>query len=232
MTVNFRFPEIWFDEKAERRRTDFNLALQTLKHAAPGAQAAAAPVKRVQDLSRQQFPAAMHLVGLWEIEGDYAAKDPADGLALIRKAAANNYGPALYEVAIRQIEGRDLPQDVAKGLETMRQASVLGSVQAQFHLGNRYETGSGVPRELDRARRYFRLCAAQGIPLCQYRLGYLMLSDPGRPERDTVQAVAWLQLAAEQGVAEAKDLAAREAAALTPQQTTWVTALKDRLAHK
>jgi TonB family protein len=232
VTINFRFPEIWFDEKAERRRTDFNLALRTLKHAAPGAEAAAAPAKTMQELSRQQFPPAMHLIGLWEIAGDYVAKDPADGLALVQKAAAKNYGPALYEVAARQIEGRDLPKDVEKGLESMRQASILGSVQAQFHLGNRYETGSGVPREPDRARRYFRLCAAQGVPLCQYRLGHLLLDDPGRPERDTVQAVAWLQLAAEQGIPEAKKLAEREGATLTPQQTTWVATLKAQLPQK
>jgi hypothetical protein len=63
----------------------------------------------------------MHLVGIWETTGEHLAKNPDDGLALIRKPASKNYGPALYEIAIRQIEGRDLPKDIEKGLETMRQ---------------------------------------------------------------------------------------------------------------
>jgi TonB family protein len=229
--VNFRFPELWFDEKAERQRTSFNVALQTLKRADASAKAVDRTVKSMQDLSRQRFPPAMYMVGVWEITGDHLAKDPGDGLALIQKAAAKNYGPALYEIAIRQIEGRDLTKDAENGLEMMRQASVLGSPQAQFYLGNRYETGSGVPGELDRARRYFRLCAAQGVPICQYRLGSVLLDAPGRPERDHVQAVAWFQLASE-GLPEAREIASREWANLTPAQRNWVTILKAQLVRK
>lgn len=230
--VNFRFPELWFDEKAERQRTSFNIALQTLKRTDAGAKAIDRTVKSMQDLSRQHFPPAMYMVGVWELIGDHVVKDPGDGLALIQRAAAKNYGPALYEIAIRQIEGRDFPKDAEKGLEMMRQASVLGSPEAQFYLGNRYETGSGVPPEFDRARRYFRLCAAQGVPLCQYRLGSLLLNAPDRPERDYVQAVAWFQLAGEQGIKEARDIASRESAKLTPAQASWVAALKAQLVRK
>jgi TonB family protein len=230
--VSFRFPQLWFDEKAERQRTSFNVALQTLNRTDASPQAIDRTVKSMQDLSRQRFPPAMYLVGVWETTGDHAAKDPDDGLALIQKAAAKNYGPALYEIAIRQIEGRDLPKDTEKGLDTMRHASLLGSPQAQFYLGERYETGSGVPRELDRARRYFRLCAARGVPLCQYRLGRLLLNAPDRPERDYVEAVAWFQLAGEQGILDATDNAAKEAVNLTPAQTTWVSALKAQLVRK
>ena len=163
--VSFRFPQLWFDEKAEHQRSSFNVALQTLQ--GHDAKAMDRAVKSVQDLSKQRFSAAMYMVGLWEISGDHVDKDPTDGLAMIQKAAAKNYGPALYEVAVRQIEGRDLPTDVTKGLEGMRQAAMLGSPQAQFYLGNRYEKGSGVPQEVDRARRYFRLCATKGLPLCE-----------------------------------------------------------------
>jgi Gram-negative bacterial TonB protein C-terminal len=108
--VNFRFPQIWFDEKVERQRTSFNEALQTFRRADPGAKVLDRAVKSMEDLSRQKFPPAMHLVGIWEITGEHVTQDAADGLALIQKAAAKNYGPAMYEIAIRQIEGRDLPQ--------------------------------------------------------------------------------------------------------------------------
>ena len=46
--------------------------------------------------------------------------------------------------------------------------------------------------------------------MCQYRLGRLLLDAPDRPERDYVQAVALLQLAGEQGLQDAKNIASRE----------------------
>jgi TPR repeat protein len=189
-------------------------------------------MKAIQDLSKQRFPPAMYLAGLWETTGEHIPENLADGLTLIQKAAAKNYGPALYEIAIRQIDGRDLPKDAEKGLEMMRQASVLGSPLAQLYLGDKYETGSGVPRELDRARRYFRLCAAHGVPMCQYRLGRLLFDAPDRPERDYVQAVAWFQLAGEQDMPQAKDIALREAAKMTPAQMGWMASLKAQLVRK
>lgn len=188
--VNFRFPALWFDEKAEGRRTKFNESLGSLRRTGATAKDMDRAVQTIQDLSRQHFPPAMYLAGYWMTKGEYVPKDPVAGLALIEKAADKNHGPALYELAIRYIEGRDLPCDPAKGLEMMRQASLLGSGSAQFDLGNRYEKGDGVPVELDRARRSFRLCAARGMAACQYRLGSLLLNKPDRLERDYVQAVA------------------------------------------
>jgi TPR repeat protein len=68
--------------------------------------------------------------------------------------------------------------------------------------------------------------------MCQYRLAGLLLDQADRPERDYVQAVAWLQLAAEHGLAEASEIASREAAKLTPTQTAWMTTLKAQLIRK
>jgi len=157
--VNFRFPTIWFDEKAEHQRTAFNLALKGLKQEGKPKDRA---IESMQDLCKHKLPAAMHMVGMWQITGQNLAKDPAGGLALVEKAAEKDYGPALYEVAIREIEGRDLPADAEKGMETMRQAAVLGSIQAQLYLGLRYEKGQSVPADAEHARRYFRLCASKG----------------------------------------------------------------------
>jgi TonB family protein len=230
--VNFRFPALWFNEKAEHRRTSFNVGLQTLKRSDASAVAIDRAVKSMQDLCRQKFPPAMYLVGSWEITGLHVARDPQDGLALIQKAAAKNYGPALYETGLRRIEGLDTSKDIETGLEEMREAATLGSTQAQYTLGGRYERGNGVPLELDRARRYFRLCAAQGVSMCQYRLGRLLFDEPDRPERDYVQAVAWFQLAGERGIQEAKDLAAKESATLTESQLKWVNTLKAQLVRR
>jgi TonB family protein len=208
--VNFRFPGLPFDDKSERQRTAFNVALQTLKRTDTSPTATDRAIKTMQDLCSQKYPPAMYLVGMWKTTGERVAKDPEDGFAWIQKAAAKNYGPALYELAVHRLEGRDLPKD----------------------LGNLYEKGQGVPQEVDRARRYFRLCAAQGVAVCQYRLGILLLNAPDRPDRDYVQAVALFQLASEQSLQEAKDIASREAANLTAAQSKWVDTLKTQLVRK
>jgi TPR repeat protein len=114
----------------------------------------------------------------------------------------------------------------------MRDAAVLGSQAAQLYLGDHYERGDGVTRETARAQRYFRLCAAAGNATCQYRLAHVLLADAERPERDYVQAVAWLQLASERGLADAREPAAKETAALTPSQSDWVKTLKAQLLRK
>lgn len=230
--VNFRFPQIWFDEKAERERTSFNVARENLRNSQSTPATVDRAVKSMQDLARQKFAPAMYAVGLWEMNGEHLAKDPEEGLALIQKSAAKNYGPALYVVALRRIEGHDQPQDVEKGLVEMGEASTQGSAQAQFYLGNRYEKGDGVPLDLGQARRFFRLCAADGVAMCQYRLGGLLINEPDRPEEDYVQSVALFQLAAEQGLPQAKDLASKETAKLTAAQSEWVGTLKRELVRK
>jgi TPR repeat protein len=169
---------------------------------------------------------------VWKEKGEHGEKDPSGGLTLILEAADKNHGPALYEIAMRRIEGRFLPSDVQKGLDEMDQAALLGSSQAQLYIGDRYERGDGVPRDLDRACRDFRLCAVQGIAECQYRLGKLLFDAAGRLERDYIQAIALFQLAGEQGHPEAREIAAREAANLTPAQGKWVNTLKTQLVRK
>jgi hypothetical protein len=148
-------------------------------------------------------------------------------------------GTVVYETVI-DVNGRATettvisppPDDAQKALETMRQASVLGSVQAQYFLGHTYEKGISVEADTGRARRYFRLCATRGVAQCQARLANLMLHQPGVPEYNYEQAVAWLQLAADQGLPDAVKVAAQEEAKLTPAQLKSVAQWKARLPPK
>lgn len=230
--VNFRLLGVAFDEKSEQRRTQFNLAAQTLNRAGASDRDVEQAIGTILNLSQQKLPAAMYQEGMWKAKGDRLPRNPEEGWALIEKAAAKNYGPAIYEIGIRRIEGIDLAKNEEKGLGELREAATLGSIQAQFYLGDRYQKGSGVPIDLDRARRYFRLCSAQGVSVCQYRLAKLLLEKKDRAERDYVQAVALLQLAADGGLKEARDVAAKEAADLTPSQSKWVQGLKAQLVRK
>ena len=76
------------------------------------------------------------------------------------------------------------------------------------------------------------MCAARGVAQCQFRLARLLFNAPNRPERDYIQAVAWFQLAGDQGITEAKEIALMEVAKFTPAQTNWLTTLKPQLVQK
>jgi len=207
VAVNFTIRSHSPDEH-ERRKAQLDAAVR------------AGSVQAVRELSEKKFPPAMYVLGMWETKGEHVEQDMKDGLALIQKAAALNYGPALYEVA-----RRDLSRGTYRGLDEMGQAALLGIREAQLTLGDRYERGDGEPRDLGNARRYYRLCAAEGVALCEFRLGCLLLDAPGQKE----QAIAWLRLAADRGVEEAGYVASRESADLTPAQSESVEGLMAQL---
>jgi TPR repeat protein len=131
-------------------------------------------------------------------------------------------------MGIRYVDGNGVPKDEAKGLELIRRGAVLGSVEAQFHLGASYEFGDNFPKDEARAREYFRMCATRGEALCQLRMALLLLKRPERTERDYLQALAWLELAAEQGVEGAASLRDRERSKLTANQSQWVARLRSQ----
>jgi TonB family protein len=226
--TNFKLTATSVIDKAETQRTAFNVALAGLKRT----QSVEKAVKSMQDLAKQGFPPAMHAIGTWEMNGEHVPQNSEDGLMLLRKAAEKKFGPALYEMAIRKIEGRDFAKDTAKGMEEMQEAALLGSAKAQFYLGDVHEKSDVGSLEFNQAGKYFRLCAAQGIAACQYRLGKLLFNTADREERDYVQAIALFQLAGEQGVPEAKDIASAESAKLTRAQTEWVGQLKAEIVRK
>ena len=228
--VNFRLQGQYYDNKAEDRRVRFNVALAGLR--GQDVKRRDKAIETLETLSKQSFPPAMYVLGKLLEVGNVVAPDPERAELLIRKAAGEHHGPALFDVGTAYCEGKGVPKDAEKGMRLIGDAANLGSYPAQFYLGNYYEHGNGAPRDLDRARRNFRLCAAAGHPDCQVRLGKLLLTLPERRERDYVQAIAWLKLAADQGQAEARGLVEQESPRLTPEQVSAVLRLKAQMVHK
>lgn len=227
--VSFRLMEAWFDQKLERQRTVFNLAIAALKK-----RDSARTPKAIEDLERlaeQKFPPAMSLVGSLAREGELVPKNPQRGLTLLQAAAAKHHGPALSEIGQMYYTGDQLPRDPEKGLQLLRDAAVLGSLQAQYLLGVLYLKGQDVPPEPDRARRYFRLCASAGDSRCQFQLAKLLTGPPNRTEREYLQGVAWYRLAGQKGHKEAQQAWEQEAPQLTADQRKWVERLQSQLAH-
>jgi hypothetical protein len=173
----------------------------------------------------------MYLYGKVLEEGRGVPADAEQGFHLIQEAADKKYGPALYEVAVARIQGSHIDKDPAKALELMRSAAKFGSGSAQESLGKAYETGDGAPVDLEKSRQYFRLCASAGNSLCQFRLGKSLLERSDHPDRDYVQAIAWLQLASDHGFGDAEKMLHQEDERLTPAQIASAKQLMGKLVH-
>jgi TonB family protein len=228
--VNFRFLNVPFDSDAEQRRTEFNVALAHLSRT--GDKVAPTAVKTIERLAKKNFVPAIYQMSLLYSSGKLVPLDTKRGAAMLADAAKRKYAPAMYDQGMRLIAGEPASRDIEKGLGLLRGAAERGSIAAQFNLGVRYEKGDGVEADGNKAIRYLRLCAVKGEQVRQSRLGTLPRADSGGDDRRQVEAVAWLDLAADQGYAEATKLLDIERRKLTAEQRAAVAGLKKVLLRK
>ena len=230
--VNFRLLGAYFNAELEKQRTEYNRALNQLKGDSKQKQAA---VKTFQELAQKKYPPAMYMFGQLLVEGKEVSPDLEKSRDLIERAARAKYGPAMFALTVASIEDKRTPGNPAEAKDKIRDAAILGSTQAQYFMGSAYENGNpdlGFRKDEESARQFYRLCAATGQTLCQFRLGELLLNRQNVRERDIVQAVAWLELSADQGEPQAKMLADRSRASLTPEQVKQVATFKKQLVHQ
>ena len=230
--VNFRLLGTAYNADVEERRTQYNRAVALVNGDAKDKESA---IKIFQELIQKKFPAAMYAYGHLLAEGKDVPSDPEKSRDLIGQAAKAKYGPAMFALASASLQEKGNAKALKDGQETMRDAAHLGSSQAQYFLGFAYEHGNsdlGIQQDDDHARQYYRFCAATGQVKCQYRLGDLLLRQPNPKERDISEAIAWLELSADQGEPQAKTLADRSRASLTLEQAKDVAGLKKMLVHR
>ena len=226
--VNFRLLGSWLDAGAEKRRSEFNLALSNLRR--DDAMSKERGLQSLQKLAKDKYAAAEGLLGFFYFTGKELPKDEAKGLQLLEQSGKKDEPFALAELGKMYLSGIGVPESKQKGIAMLKKASVMGSSWAQFNLGKLYQDGADVEKDLAFAKRQFRLCASKGDAACQYHLGKLMLVD-GALERDRIQAISWLDLAGKK-LPEAAAIAATAKAGLTPTQIKWTENLKGQLVRK
>ncbi len=217
--VKFRIFRRRFDPSADDRRNQFNLAVEAVhREHQSGEPVHLDTVEAIRKLAAQKYPPAMYLYGKLLEAGDGVEQDRGRAFRLVIEAARANYPSAMFDAGRMMMEGRRLPKDPEKGLELVRSAAILGNRRAEFFLGVSYLNGDELPRDAGRANQNFRLCAAAGETPCQVQLAKLLLQNSPCEERDYLQAIAWLELAAEERNDEAKLILAQRRAPLSPQQ--------------
>lgn len=231
--VKFRIFHRRFDPGADERRTSFNLAVDAIQRKRREKEPPdAETLDVVRKLAQQKYAPAMYLYAKLLEAGDGVAQDRDAAFHWIWEAAEKGYPSAMFDIGRMMMEGRRVAKNPEKGLELMRNAAIQGNRRAQFFLGVAYAGGYGVPQDAERAHQNFRLCAAMGESPCQVQLAKLLLQGATREERDFLQAIAWLELAAEDRNDEARMILDREGAALTDKQASWVNKLKTQLVQR
>jgi len=146
-------------------------------------------------------------LGVIFLTGDGVAKDDAEALKWLRKAADQDNALGERYLAEMYFKGRGVPADSSEAAKWLRMAAEQGDAQSQHNLAVLYTQGEGVPRNLKDAADWMRKAADQGLSAGQLGLGVLYENGDGVPE-NPVEAVKWYRLAVAQNNSEAmSDLA-------------------------
>jgi TonB family protein len=227
--IVFRARRGYFDWGAEKRRTQFNVAMRHLGQRDPQRQEA---LNTVQRLAAKNYPPAQYRYAKLLETANGFPRDLGKAGLLLEKSAAKNYAPSIFDVGRMYLDGRRVVKDEEKGREMIRVAAIRGSTQAQFFLGSAYEAGVYYPKNDDSARQFFKMCATAGQLQCQFRMGRSLLAREGRQERDYVQGIAWLELASAQGSGQATALLILERPKMSEDQIARVDELREGLTRR
>ncbi len=161
------------------------------------------------------LPEAQFKMGDGYAQGRFLPQDAVQAAVWYRKSAQQGLAQAQVALAECFAAGRGLEQDMAQALAWFRAAALQGSAVAQMALERCDAAGqgrSGASPKPGRERRStdarWQKFAETGSPNDAYHLGLMYMSGVC-VEKNTKQAKRWLQIAAQQGHADAQLALAR-----------------------
>ena len=132
------------------------------------------------------------------------SQDYREALKALSLKAEEGDAKALYELGRLHDTGFDtIPVDTARSSALYLLSANKGYAPAQNYIGFRYYNGEGIAQNLDSAIYWIKAAAAQGDITAASNIGYLLLDSPEIPH-DTIEALNWLEIAAEGGVRDAQ----------------------------
>jgi TPR repeat protein len=139
-------------------------------------------------------------VGTMYLDGLGVARDGAEGVKWLRKAADQNLPLAMGNLGVAYENGIGVERDLSEALKWYGDGAIRGCAMAQAYLANFYHSGRGVERNEFEAARLWRLAADQNFAFGQTNLGYMYEHGCG-VEMNVSEAVRLYRLAAEQNFA-------------------------------
>jgi TPR repeat protein len=136
-------------------------------------------------------------LGLVYLTGDGVAKNDAEAVKWLRKAAEQDNPAGERYLAEMYFKGRGVTADNAEAAKWLRLAAEQGDPQSEHNLAVMYTQGLGVPRNLKEAANWMRKSAEQGLAAGEVGMGVFYQNGDGVPE-DPVEAVTWYRKAVKQ----------------------------------
>jgi len=178
-------------------------------------------VQRLKNVIDAQYYVAM----MHEKKQGVRRSNPTTAFKLYRKAAANGHAAAQLRIANIYAEGVIVPQDMQKAFKNYMGAAERNDPAAQYEIGRLYEVGIDQAicarspsihscrrtlnekkfskNDMQTAVSWYRKAAKQTYAPAQYRLG-TMYDDGRGVAKNHDKAREWYQLAADQGMVEAR----------------------------
>lgn len=148
------------------------------------------------------FLPAQDILGRALIEGK-VERDPAKGVALLKKAGEAGYLPAAYHLAQAYHEGDGVAQDYKQALAWFGAAAKAGMPAAMFAAGRMFDLGEGVPADPAKALVLYKDAALRGNRDAQFALGTYFYTGELVGKKDPAVARQWFEAAAKQGQPDA-----------------------------
>jgi uncharacterized caspase-like protein len=153
---------------------------------------------------------AQALVGLCFERGLGRPRDAAQAATWYRRAATQGYGLAEVKLGSFYAAGSGVPKDEGQALSWLQRGAEHGAATRQvlLFLGLKLQAPGRSADERAQSLRWLRAAAEQGLAEAQFHYGRSLNEGVGGP-RAPDEARAWLQKAAAQGDAHARELLAR-----------------------
>ena len=134
------------------------------------------PLKELQELARQENPAAMNELSRRLMHGEGIDYDQKEAIRLLTKAAGVGNSDAQNELGGFYSHGLSgFPKDPKIAVSWFRKAAEQGDILGQFNLGDAYQSGNGVPQNDTKAFEWFNKAADQGYPDAMAQIGNFYL---------------------------------------------------------
>lgn len=150
----------------------------------------------------QGFSPLINMAAILNLNGEGTEKNEAEGMRLLRLAAADKFPMAMTTLGSAYRDGQGMPKDLAQALHWYRQAADRGHAGAMFNLGVAYGNGQGVAKDEAEAVHWFRKAATLQNPRAMSNLGAAYAKGRGVAE-NVAEAVEWYRKAADLGDPEA-----------------------------
>jgi len=157
------------------------------------------------------------------------AADESGYVQQLQKLAEQGNGESQFALALFYEHGEEgLPRDREKAFTLFLQAGKAGIPAACLYLGIKYENGSGVTRNLTETAHWYCCAATKNWGMAQFLLAGLYAKGRG-VEKNKIKALAWYELANEQGYPAARESILQISAEMNAEQIKKAQQLRTEL---